>query len=896
MAEEGDPSGTKPPQQPLWVEKGLLTEQEQLAYDILERGFNEVLSELQSEPALDRFRIEYEKLHRALKKSHESEKRLIRKCRELNTEILTNNVKIKTALGNNEEDQLLILHMREETHKAWKMVDASQEKEAEDKEKIRFLKQEIENLSGIVDQGAEQSFSKDAEVTVLEEEKQNALKERDQIMSEVADLKAELAKWTEKVTVLEKDKLKFVEELADVKTRLLAKKVECDRELRKKERLEKDMRDLRISIEDSQMVLKQKEETLNKSQDYVSKLEMALQEQKSAADKSTKMMDALHVQVNKLQNDLEDQIKTNTQLLAENSSKLLDLKATEEELDAAREELIKVKKVREATIMKLKLTEQQKEELEEEKVRLQNEILQLEKEAEIQRKLTENEKKRLEEFSRERDVLTKMKTEAEELTIKHVDTIRIKETVIYNLETEVQQFKAQFVKQDKQILQLEREHQKVGEEASDSAKKYLKTLDELQEKEFRILELQKKIEGSQMQIKQQKAMYESVRVEKNNYSKRLVQTQDEIREAKRKLAISTQMIEHLKDQLSLADIQLEKGVEDITRVGKEKEVLNAQLSSLQDQIKEAEDRISGHTARIETHDFLMTQMEAEQERIKSEFTVIKSERDLMAAQLIRRTDELQLVYEKIRVQQATLDKGRNQYMERLNELRVLKLKLTDFKREHIILSAAINQSDVLKKEIHNVARDLTREQLKVKALTEELETPQNIHRWRAIEATDPPTYEMIVKIQTLQKRLIQKTEEVLDKDIMIQQKEKLYIEMQALLARRPNPEEAAEQLETYSKKLAEKTRQLKAMSSELRLYQARVEEHRAEIRSLNNELVNAKRTYLDQKEKESLDKQRRKNLSAPSSNQGGLRPPSRMRPTTTHSSMRPVNSALMVGR
>ena len=33
---------------------------------------------------MERFRSEYEKLHLALKKSHESEKRLIKKCRELN--------------------------------------------------------------------------------------------------------------------------------------------------------------------------------------------------------------------------------------------------------------------------------------------------------------------------------------------------------------------------------------------------------------------------------------------------------------------------------------------------------------------------------------------------------------------------------------------------------------------------------------------------------------------------------------------------------------------------------------------------------------------------------------------------------------------------------------------
>ena len=38
-----------------------------------------MLSELVGDKSLERFRQEYEKLHRALKKSHESEKRLIRK-------------------------------------------------------------------------------------------------------------------------------------------------------------------------------------------------------------------------------------------------------------------------------------------------------------------------------------------------------------------------------------------------------------------------------------------------------------------------------------------------------------------------------------------------------------------------------------------------------------------------------------------------------------------------------------------------------------------------------------------------------------------------------------------------------------------------------------------------
>ena len=58
----------------------------------------------------------------------------------------------------------------------------------------------------------------------------------------------------------------------------------------------------------------------------------------------------------------------------------------------------------------------------------------------------------------------------------------------------------------------------------------------------------------------------------------------------------------------------------------------------------------------------------------------------------------------------------------------------------------------VKREVHHLGRELLQERTKVKALSEELENPLNVHRWRKLEGSDPSTYEMIQKIQTLQKR------------------------------------------------------------------------------------------------------------------------------------------------
>lgn len=43
----------------------------------------------------------------------------------------------------------------------------------------------------------------------------------------------------------------------------------------------------------------------------------------------------------------------------------------------------------------------------------------------------------------------------------------------------------------------------------------------------------------------------------------------------------------------------------------------------------------------------------------------------------------------------------------------------------------------MKTEIFQLQRELLQEKTKVKALSEELENPMNVHRWRKLEGSDP---------------------------------------------------------------------------------------------------------------------------------------------------------------
>eukprot|EP00439_Symbiodinium_sp_Y106_P066146 s267_g10.t1 len=116
---------------------------------------------------------------------------------------------------------------------------------------------------------------------------------------------------------------------------------------------------------------------------------------------------------------------------------------------------------------------------------------------------------------------------------------------------------------------------------------------------------------------------------------------------------------------------------------------------------------------------------------------------------------------------------------------------------------------------------------------------------------DPSTYEMMQKVKTLQKRLISKTEEAVEKDLAIQEKEKLYLEMRNLLDKQPSSE-VVEEVGKQQNNLKEKTKQMKAMAAELNMYHAQLSDYKEEIERVTKELQDTKRRYFEQRHREQL--------------------------------------------
>ena len=467
----------------------------------------------------------------------------------------------------------------------------------------------------------------------------------------------------------------------------------------------------------------------------------------------------------------------------------------------------------------------------------------------VQQRERENERKMIDDLVRERDILNKNLVKAGNATGVTVDLTKINENTQRNLQMEIAAFRTSAADLAAQIKKLTVERERYGAEATEAADRYAQALDAVKEREIAVLQLQKKIAEGESKLKQQQNLYEAVRSDRNLYAKNLIESQDEIAEMKRRFKVMTRQIEQLKEEIQAKDTSLVREHFEHQRVAMEREGLKEQLATIMKKEEDMGAEEASFKAEVSKLNQIISEAEAERLKQHKEYEIVVNERDILGTQLIRRKDELSRLYEKIKLQQCTLSQGEAAYNDRLADHSALVKDCQLLKTELLALRSAVTNLDGLRQETFALQRDLLHERTKVRALSEELDNPMNVHRWRKLEGSDPNTYAMIKRAHGLQKALIRKTEEVAAKDALIQQKEKLYVELRAILARQPGPE-VAEQLNLYQANLAEKQKQMKAMSAELVLHRQQVSDLRAEQEALIGKLGACKKRYFSMRMKQ----------------------------------------------
>merc|ERR1719171_1047666 len=344
------------------------------------------------------------------------------------------------------------------------------------------------------------------------------------------------------------------------------------------------------------------------------------------------------------------------------------------------------------------------------------------------KKTAEEQSKQIVDLLHERDILNKNVIKADDRTKKQLDLVKRHEGQANTLLKDVGRWKLELQSKLFRVHELDKQREKYSIELNLAHGKFVNASEELKNKDNQLGHLKKMITDVKSKLNQQKNLYDAVCTDRNLYSKNLIESNEEIDEMRRKFKIMYHQIEQLKEEIKEKDSSLIKEHFEHHKVQKANEDIKDKLSNAQKRMKNLTNIVETQRAEIKKLESTIQEAEQEKQSQQKEYEGVISERDILGTQLIRRNEELALLYEKIKIQQSTLQKGEIQFKERVDEIAAFKNNIRKLKRE---LHGARNQVvniEALKKEIHHLNKELLQEQSKCKALHEELENPMNVHR------------------------------------------------------------------------------------------------------------------------------------------------------------------------
>ena len=816
------------------------------ALETLERDFQGVMQDLGGEDNLERFRLEYEKLHRALKKSHESEKRLIKKVQELSQDVVSNGIKIQSAIKLSQGDQSTIDALKKEIEKAWKMVDAAHEKETRAKDMILSLKKEATNLQQLVEQGTALTQGHHMTLTQLNEEKRQLLKDQEELRAKIGGLDKEIAEAVEKEKRVSSESSAKLEECRRLQEKTNVMKREYDREVKSKDRAEGQCRELMSVLQVRTNDIEQRAKAIKRYDEAIAKLAADFEADAAQNHKLGAQYEEKKIQLSEARKSFEDFSQTMTKLNLRISDLDRETRAKEAQIVSFRHDEQKLVKRKDQKLKEVRKIVQQKDDIKKEQDMLTRQEIQLGKEVESMVRDHAAKDADLKKEEAHFQNLSRAVAKEKEKQQSVLDSIKSEGQTMERLELAVKNEQAVGTRLKDNVTQLEQDRERFAEEASQADIKCQKASQEVKIGLMRIEDIQKQIEDAEKRLSEQQHLYEQVRSDRNLYSKRLIESQDQISELKQKFKIMDHQIDQLKEELAMKE---KKYFEEVARQKTENEKLlkiQKSCNEFKANLAAAETRTATLEQEIKQMTKVINQCDSELSGQQQQFLTVTNERDILGTQLIRRNDELALLYEKLRIQQQTANKGEMQYRDRVTDIRMLKLKINELKRNIHMAQTRVKDIDDIKGHIITLQRQLTLERTKAQALSEELENPQNYLRWRKLDGEDLKDNDMIHKIQMLQKRLITKTEESVEKDIILSEMDKLYVELRAILARQPGPE-VAEQLNAYQQELRRKNIAMKSVASELNMSSTHMSEAKYEIERLGRELQEVKKMYFDLK-------------------------------------------------
>ncbi len=786
---------------------------------------------------------EFSKLHRSFTNVHASEVRYLKRTEELTKDIANVQMQMSDMKEEDEARRERKERLQGDIERTWKAVAESNAKESKKKIRISDLKIEIDILKTGLQNGSGWTKEQQNTMNGLKSTKDDFSDKLDEKRTLLTQTRTSVGALTMHLQNEDEKKSLLSNEVNDLELRVQDKRSETKTQKNRKAKLDGELKNRKESCEESARVVKSKNIDIKQGKRDLANMEEKLDLAKKELESYLKEYESVLITTSRLTVKLQDQIKTNEK----NRAQLVSLKKNTDECDfecnLVSKDLKRVKKLIVVSEKKSEKFVRDKEKADAKRIKVTAERDAVTVELLAMKHACEKRRKQVDDLLRERDVVTKDASAADDRAQKLVALTKIQLGTQRNLESEINGYVAQARLLQEKILQVNKDVERYKEACSEANKDYFAAVEALKMKEQRVNGLNKKIANSDSRLKQQQNLYEQVRADRNMYSKSLIEHQEEIQEMKRNFRMMNNRIETLKEEITTKDHGLVKEHFEHHKVQREKDVLRNEVNKVKKQITSSEQIIANQFSEITKLNKIINEAENERSRQQKEVKSVASEKDLLGGQLTKRNHELSKLYDSIKLLRSTLSRGESQYNQAVAEILGLQNQVDTLQSELESCKGQVTSTDSMKREAMAIENELTQERMKIKFLSEELARPINVHRWRKLESSDPDRWEQVLRIQSLQKTLIKNSEKCVKRDLLIQEKEKLYVELKNILGRQPGPE-VAEQLTLYQQNLKAKQRQMKAMTTELEMYKQQVTSSKNDIDDLNSNFASLQQDYI----------------------------------------------------
>ncbi|GET85535.1 hypothetical protein, conserved [Leishmania tarentolae] len=825
--------------------------------EAIEQRFVEVLRALTAEPQLEPFRNEYEKLHRLLLSSRDGEQRLLRQVLQLRDELDTHHQQITTAMQLSKEDEEAIRTLRGEIEAAWAKADAAHEQEQRSRELLQSLREQVAELDAMVEKTAGLSMGQEAYLRDLLRVKKDREEEAMLLQATLNRIEADHRQTSVELAAAEKAHEAAQRDRDE--QRLAYQNLLTSLETEQRERAAKEA-SVRQYRDTTELCMRQLDER-------GVEVERAIREEKKAVKEAEGMAQEIQALARQLQERQERFAaeaarlaaaeRENTILARELPQRQAALREQQEELKREERKLRSQEKSARAQQSELAaLVEKRAAAAAAVQARANcveaalTDLATEEKECAVLEEAVAKAMQRKTNTVHANTVKATASSKVEGHRVMEIGKSRRLHQQLELLRTDNEQMR-------KSIYYAEKHHEKNTKEAQQALLSYHRTLDAIRARRSEAKGVEEDIALHQKKLKAQQELLNTVTSDRQKTEKVLRETEAELLLLRNRHASKQEELDLVKTEL----IQQEADMCQLHGLSRQlnKDVANTEqrLRFLQEDQQHAESRVEALRSEAQQLRQVIAQYDLEARQQGARLTYITHERNAIATQLLLRTEELELIREKIRLADVARVSGSTKYQRAMKQLLESRDLLVEQRLRCRIALVRLRYLDRLRTKEVQQAKLLSQSRARVRALADELGTKHNVHCWRSMESNAPEVLDAIAKVQLLQAKLLRKQGELREKVDLVEKEEREYQQLRQQLARMPGPE-SVEELTLCAENMEQRKAQLLCMTDSLAEAEQEAEALEVHVAQLQEELQDMKHRYYQEKTKHTALRQEEK--------------------------------------